>query len=78
MDSVERLVLPIDAGAAFELLATVFQADDVAMENCGEHHWDVACAYKRAAGVTTRAAARVISCRFRKGEFRGVHETIGF
>jgi hypothetical protein len=56
VDSVERLVLPIDANAAFELLAAVFEADQVAMENCGEHDWDVACAYKRAAGVMAKAA----------------------
>jgi hypothetical protein len=56
VDSVERLVLPIDATAAFELLAAVFEADHVAMENCGEHHWDVACAYKRAAAVMAQAA----------------------
>ncbi len=35
VDSVERLVLPIDANAAIELLAAIFQADQVAMENCG-------------------------------------------
>ncbi|MGO9933462.1 MAG: hypothetical protein ACLPV8_16860 [Steroidobacteraceae bacterium] len=56
VDSVERLVLPIDANAAFELLAAVFEADEVAMENCGEHDWEVACAYKRAAGVMAEAA----------------------
>ena len=40
----------------FELLVAVFEADSVAMENCGEHDWDVACAYKRAAGVMAKAA----------------------
>jgi hypothetical protein len=56
VDSVERLILPIDANAAFELLAAVFEADQVAMENCGEHDREVACAYKRAAGVMAAAA----------------------
>jgi hypothetical protein len=56
VDSVERLVLPIDANAAFQLLAAVFEADHVAMENCGEHDWEVACAYKRAAAVMAVAA----------------------
>lgn len=56
VDSVERLVLPIDARAAFELLAAVFEADQVAMENCGEHDWEVTCAYKRAAGLMAEAA----------------------
>ena len=56
VDSVERLVLPIDANAAFELLAAVLEADHVAMENCGEHDWDVACAYRRAAGAMAEAA----------------------
>jgi hypothetical protein len=56
VDSVERLVLPIDANAAFELLVAVFEADQVAMENCGEHDWEVACAYKRAVGLMAEAA----------------------
>jgi hypothetical protein len=56
VDSIERLVLPTDANAAFELLAALFEADAVAMENCGEHDWQVACAYERAAGVLVQAA----------------------
>ena len=51
VDSIERLVVPVDANAAFELLVALFEADGVAMENCGEHHWEVACAYQRAAKV---------------------------
>jgi hypothetical protein len=42
VDSVERWVLPIDANAAFDLLAALFEADQVAIENCGEHDWEVA------------------------------------
>jgi hypothetical protein len=61
VDSVERLVLPIDAKAAFELLAAVFEADQVAVENCGEHDWELACAYKRAAGVMAAAAKNLPS-----------------
>jgi hypothetical protein len=56
VDSIERLVLPIDANTAFELLAALFAADGVAMENCGEHDLQVACAYERAAGVMVKAA----------------------
>lgn len=56
VDSVDRLVLPIDPQAAFQLLVALFEADGVAMENCGEHDWEVACAYKRAAGVMAEAA----------------------
>jgi hypothetical protein len=56
VDSVERLVLPIDANAAFELLAAMFDADAAAIENCGEHEWEVTCAYERAAGVMAAAA----------------------
>lgn len=58
VDSVERLVLPRDPKAAFELLVAIFEADAVAMENCGEHDWEVACAFERAAGVMTDAAKR--------------------
>jgi len=56
VDSVERLVLPNDPKAAFELLVNLFEADAVAMENCHDHDWDVTCAYKRAAGVMAAAA----------------------
>jgi hypothetical protein len=56
VDSVERLVLPIDPNAAFQLLVALFEADGVAMENCGEHDWEVACAYQRAQGVMAEAA----------------------
>jgi len=56
VDSIERLVLPIDANTAFELLTVLFEADGVAMENCGEHDWEVTCAYNRAAGVLVKAA----------------------
>jgi len=56
VDSVERLVLPIDVHAAFELLVALFEADTKAMENCGEHDWEVACAYERAVGVMAVAA----------------------
>jgi hypothetical protein len=56
VDSVERLVLPVDSKAGFELLVAMFEADHVAMENCGEHDWEVVCAYKRAAGVMAEAA----------------------
>jgi hypothetical protein len=51
VDSIERLVLPLDAGAAFDLLVTLFEADGLAMENCREHHWAAQCAYERASGV---------------------------
>jgi hypothetical protein len=56
VDSVERLVLPVDARAAFELLVALFEADGMAMENCREHDWEVARAYQRAARVMGDAA----------------------
>jgi hypothetical protein len=59
VDSVERLVLPKDPNAAFDLLVTAFEADAVAMENCGEHDWDVTCAYKRAADVMAEAVKKL-------------------
>jgi hypothetical protein len=54
--SVERLVLPKDPKAAFDLLVAMFEADQVAMENCGEHDWEVDCAYQRATRVMAKAA----------------------
>jgi hypothetical protein len=56
VDSVERLVLPVDVKAAFHLLAALFEADGVAMENCREHDWEAACAYQRAQKVMAEAA----------------------
>jgi hypothetical protein len=56
VDSVERLILPKDPKAAFDLLVAMFEADQVAMENCGEHDWEVDCAYRRATGVMAEAA----------------------
>jgi len=59
VESIEMLVLQVDAKAAFELLMTVFEADGVAMENCFDHHWEVECAFERAAGVMAMAARAV-------------------
>lgn len=56
VESIESLVLPVNPKVAFELLVAVFEADSVAMENCGEHHWEVECAYERASGVMAEAA----------------------
>lgn len=53
---IESLVLPVDPQKAFELLVAMFEADSVAMENCGEYDYDVWCAYERAAGVLAEAA----------------------
>jgi hypothetical protein len=44
LESIERLVLPVAPKAAFELLVEVIQADGHAMENCGDHHWEVIAA----------------------------------
>ncbi len=59
VDSIERLVLPVNPRVAFELLVSVFEADAVAMENCGDHDYEVACAFERAAGVMAEAAKAV-------------------
>jgi hypothetical protein len=54
--SIESLVLPVSPKVAFELLVALFEADGVAMENCGEHDWEVECAFQRAAVVMAEAA----------------------
>lgn len=59
VDSIERLVLPADPASAFGLLVRVFETDGVAMESCGDHDWEVACAYKRAAEVMAAAATNL-------------------
>jgi hypothetical protein len=56
LESIETLVLPADPKAAFGLLVKVFEADAVAMENCGDHDFEVASAYERAAELMGQAA----------------------
>ncbi len=56
VDSIERLVLPVDPKAAFVLLCAVFEADAVAMENCGEHDYEVSSAFERATELIAKSA----------------------
>jgi len=56
LDSIETLVLPVDSRAAFRLLVKLFEADAVAMENCGDHDFEVTSAFERAAELIGRAA----------------------
>jgi hypothetical protein len=56
LESIETLVLPVDPKAAFKLLVRVFEADGVAMENCGDHDFEVGSAFERAAELIGRAA----------------------
>src|SRR5580692_11131173 len=37
LESIETLVLPVDPKAAFQLLVKLYEADAVAMDNCGNH-----------------------------------------
>ena len=59
VESIAQLVLPADPCAAFNLLVEVFQADTVAMENCGDHHWEVSSAYERAARLMETVVNRL-------------------
>ena len=79
--SIESLVLPVEPKVAFELLVAVFEADGVAMEGCGEHDWEVECAFQRAAGVMVGAARSLPPAEVRKkiealmaGDSYGVRE----
>src|ERR1700722_10165268 len=56
LDSIETFVLPVDSRAAFRLLVKLFEADAVAMENCGDHDFEVTSAFERAAELIGRAA----------------------
>ena len=56
LESIETLVLPVDSRAAFQLLVRVFEADAVAMENCGDYDFEVTSAFDRAAELIGRAA----------------------
>jgi hypothetical protein len=59
LDSIETLVLPVNPKAAFTLLVAVFEADAVAMENCGDHDFEVTSAFERAADLMVEAAKAV-------------------
>jgi hypothetical protein len=56
VESIESLVMPVDPKRAFELLVLLFESDGVAMENCGDHDFEVTCAFERAAGLIGKAA----------------------
>jgi hypothetical protein len=56
LNSIEHLLLPVDSTAAFDMLVAVFEADAVAMENCGDHDWEVSRAYERAARLMDTTA----------------------
>lgn len=55
LDAIETLVMPADPRKAFALLVRFFEADGQAMESCGDHHWEVQCAFKRAAELMAEA-----------------------
>lgn len=59
LDAIETLVMPIDPTQAFDLLVLFFKADGQAMENCGDHDFEVTCAFERAAELIERAARSV-------------------
>ena len=59
LDAIETLVLPIDPRNAFDLLVLFFKADGQAMENCGDHDFEVTCAFERAAELIGRTATSV-------------------
>jgi hypothetical protein len=56
LESIETLVLPVDSRAAFRLLVKLYEADAVAMDNCGDHDFEVTAAFERAAELIGRAA----------------------
>lgn len=56
LDSIETLVLPVSAKQAFELLILVFRSDAVAMENCGDHDYEVTSVFDRATELIAKAA----------------------
>lgn len=59
LDTIETLVLPVDAQRAFELLVEVFDRDGDAMEGCGDHHDSVANAFERAPDLIGVASRRL-------------------
>lgn len=59
VEAIETLVLPVEAGRAFELLVELFAQDGYAMEGCGDHHDRVANAFERAADLIVAASRRL-------------------
>jgi hypothetical protein len=48
LDSIESRVLPVNSRHAFELIVSLIERDQDAMECCGDHHYSVAAAVNRA------------------------------
>ena len=61
LDSIETLVLPVDPKAAFRLLVAVFEADGLAIENCGDHDFEVSSAFERAAELMGEAGRGMLT-----------------
>ena len=56
LDGIETLVLPTEPRRAFGLLVEFFEADGLAMEECGEHTQAVECTFERAAAMMAETA----------------------
>jgi hypothetical protein len=56
LDAIETLVLPVSPETAFELLVLTIERDGDAMEQCGDDHFSVETAVKRAADLLPAAA----------------------
>lgn len=59
LDAIQTLVLPAEPRRAFELLVLFFEADGQAMENCGDHDFEVTSAFERAGQLMAQAAKSV-------------------
>ena len=55
LDSIESLVLPVDAHAAFALIVSLIERDGDAMELCGDQHYSVVAAVNRAIRLVAEA-----------------------
>jgi hypothetical protein len=58
LDAIDT-VMPIDPREAFGLLVLLFKADGEAMESCGDHDFEVTCAFERGAKLIERAVTSV-------------------
>lgn len=66
LDSIESLVLPVDAGAAFALIVSLIERDGDAMELCGDHHYSVVAALNRAIGLVASAGRALPEAQVRR------------
>lgn len=61
LDAIETLILPVSPESAFDLLVLTIERDGDAMEQCGDHHFSVETALKRATNLIATASKSLLA-----------------